>query len=85
MSRLTIVLARVETETEVVRERRTDLGEAPIMREVPRPVACVWLRSGTAADVEKASTFAATEGYIVYTYPTTERDPLGRAKAEVVG
>lgn len=37
VSRLTIILARVEVDIEIVRVRRTDLGERPITREVPLP------------------------------------------------
>lgn len=43
----------------------------------------MWLREGSADDIARASTYAAREGYAVFTYPAAERDPLGRAKREV--
>jgi hypothetical protein len=83
----TIVLAWTEVGAEVVRQRRVDLGESPIMREVIIPHAAVWLNKGTLLDVAKAQAYAAREtdkAIRVLTYPTTERDPLGRAKADVL-
>lgn len=88
MNRTTIVLAWVLEDFEVVRERRADLGERPITRRVLVPKAAVWLKRGSAADVLRAQTYADKEtGYKirVFTYPTNERDPLGRAKREVLG
>lgn len=78
-----IVLARVDEDFKVVRERRTDLGERPDMERVDKPVAMMWKNDGDAADVEKAKAYAATEGYTVFTYKG-ERDPLGRAKRDVL-
>lgn len=44
--------------------------------------ALVYLTEGNSEDVGKACEFADKEGYAVYLYPTTENDPLGRAKWE---
>lgn len=79
-----IVVAWVEEEVEVVRARRTDLGEAPVTRTVSVGKAVVWLRRGGATDVEKARAYALPEGKRVFTYPKSEKDPLGRARREVV-
>lgn len=79
----TIVLARLVDDVEVVRERRTDLGERPLMREVKKAEAMVWLNKGDWSDVVKARAFAESEGYRVFLYETSERDPIGRAKAEI--
>lgn len=59
--------------------------------------AAVWLNRGSAADYEEARAYAAaenekrarsgdqTQGSMrVFVYPTTERDPLGRAKRDVM-
>jgi hypothetical protein len=79
------VVAWRTTEVEVVRARRTDLGERPITRAVEVGHAAVWLNRATPADVEKARVFAAQEeGRRVFCYPTSERDPLGRARKEVL-
>lgn len=43
--------------------------------------AAVWLRRGGEFDIARANAWADTEGYRVFTFPTDERDPLGRAKA----
>lgn len=62
-----------------------DMGARPGMRAVTIGKACMWLNRGTDGDVEKAKAYAATKpGYRVFVYPTSERDPLGRAKAAVV-
>ena len=80
----TIVLARLEEDFRVIEYRRTDLGERPLMERIDKPVACIWLNAGSDDDVSKAQKYAATAGYTVYTYATSERDPLGRAKKDIV-
>jgi hypothetical protein len=79
----TIVLARLVDDVEVVRQRRTDLGERPVTRAVKRAEALVWLLRGNPDDAEKARAFADREGWRVILYPTSEHDPLARAKAEL--
>jgi hypothetical protein len=84
---VTIVLAWVVPDFEVVRERRRDLGERPEMKEIKVPKAVVWLKSGDDADIEKAKAYASKETeyeIAVFTYPTSEKDPLGKAKREVL-
>lgn len=83
-SRACIVLVRIEMETVVAGSYRHDLGEAPKLSQIARARALVWLRSGDDYDLEKAKVFATREGYQVRVYPTTERDPLGRAKTEAL-
>ena len=80
-----IVLAWLRPDVEVVRARRTDLGERPFTREVMRPEALVWLRHGTEADIPKARGYAATQGYTVFTFPPSEKDPLGAARLRISG
>lgn len=91
----TIVIAWVEKDFEVVRERRRDLGELPDLREVSVPKAAVWVLQGTAEDEQKARTYAAAQKdrqAFVFVYPKVwqsgqkveEPDPLGRAKAAVL-
>ncbi len=81
-----IVVAWLVQDFEVVRHRRADLGERPEMREVSRPAAAVWLLRGTQEDLEKAQKYTTSLDPVatVYQYPTTERDPLGRAKRDVL-
>ncbi len=45
-----IIIAWTDSDIEFVRERRTDLGERPVMRDVIVAKACVWLHNGTADD-----------------------------------
>lgn len=61
-----------------------DLGERPTMRPVRNAKACMWLNRGTDADVEKARAYAAKDGHHVLTFPPSEHDPLGVAKASVL-
>ena len=74
----TIVLVKVE---EVQAGRRFD-GRLWRPHPSERTVrAAVWLRRGSGFDVPKAHEFADREGYRVFLCPTSERDPLGAAKA----
>ena len=50
----------------------------------PEGKACVWLNRGTGRDVEKAKAYAKIGGHHVLLYPTTEPDPLGKAKVDVL-
>lgn len=56
-----IVVAWTTTEIEVVQARRADLGEKPITREVKVGRACMWVREGAQADLEKARAWAAAQ------------------------
>lgn len=60
-------------------------------RAVPRAMTAMWLNQGTAADVKRAKQYLVTdrppEGATfsgVFTYPTTEKDPLSRAKRDAL-
>lgn len=47
--------------------------------------ALVWLRRGTEADAKKAQAYAESDSlceYQVHQYPTTEKEPLQRARKE---
>ncbi len=85
-----IVLAWTDDSMEVVRERRTDLGERPDMRPVKVAKTVMWLNEGTPTDVKKAKAHAATAdlgdgGPVrVYTYPLSEMDPRSRAAKSVL-
>lgn len=81
---LCIVLARVEQEQIIDKHGRIDLGERHTFRAVPRPVAVVWANHGGERDVKRAESFALAEGYRVLSYPASEPDPLGRARADVM-
>lgn len=82
----TIVVARVEmtgirkTGRQVMRDRNW----FPEIEAAPEAKTCIWLNAGTPDDVESARTFAAKEGYTVFTYPTDDPDPRGRASREVM-
>lgn len=86
----TIVIAWTDTEMRYDHEQRATK---------PTRVAktAMWLNRGSAADYEKARAYVAgenekrarsgdrTQGPMrVFVYPTTERDPLGRAKRDVL-
>lgn len=46
--------------------------------------ACIWKHRATKADLEKARTFAHQDGWLVFVYPETEKDPLQKARDAVV-
>ena len=81
-----IVYARAEKTKLVLTGRtiRRDHNYFPEMAVTWEGRAGMWLRHGTEADVAKAKASLAAEGYTVLTYPTTERDPLGKARDAVV-
>lgn len=79
-----IIIAWTDSDSEFVHERRTDLGERPVIRDVTIVKACVWLNEGTAADVEKAHAYADPRGYKVFTYPFDVADALGTARAAML-
>ena len=53
----------------------------PQFEPAPEAKAAMWLRNGTDADVEKAISANARDGWKVYTFDKSERDPLGKARA----
>ena len=65
---------------------RIDLEERGEFEDVDRPVAAMWLNSGTDADVEKARAHARTidETARVFTFAADESDPIGAAKRAIV-
>jgi hypothetical protein len=80
-----IVLGWVETKLEVVGTHRADLGELPNLKQVIVPKVLMWLNKGSEKDLEKAHSYAKAQKdqtVLVFTYPKTEKDPLGRAKKE---
>lgn len=86
--RKTIVIAWVDTVSEPIdwHSCRIDLGERPKFKRVLRPHAVTWLLAGTTEDITKAWQYAdreVTTGQ-VYTFPTSETDPLGAARAKIL-
>ena len=79
-----IVVARIEIVQECAGTDGIDLGYRPVMRDVPICKAAVWKSNATDEDLEKAVTFAMSEGYTVLEYPVGERKPLERAKREML-
>jgi hypothetical protein len=80
-----IVLARLVEDQRIKKLGQVDIGRPHIWESFLHPEAVMWLNKGTAADVEKAKAYASRDGYTVFIYPVTEKDPLGRAKREIQG
>ena len=79
---MTIVIARTE-KTKMVKTGRTvqrDLNYYPEFEFQDEGHAAIWLNEGNADDLRKACAYAEREGYKVFTFPTSEPDPLGKAK-----
>lgn len=82
-----IVCAKLEDDVEVVRPGQPDIGIAPKFKTVKKVMAMSWLCEGDESDVDKAEAWTKTkegEAYTVFCYPTTENDPLGRAKKDLL-
>lgn len=82
----TIVVAKVYVEQIVSNPGgyRADLGDRPKFTDIQVPRAMVWLNVGDAEDIVNAKLWAAREGYVVFCYDVSERDPLGRAKLDIL-
>lgn len=80
-----IVIAWPDETMELVDPGAPDIGRSAKFTARPIGKAAMWLRRGTPADLEKARAYCATEpGRRAYSYPISERDPLGRARREVI-
>lgn len=62
----------------------SDLGRRPKMKDVRVSRAAMWANQGSAEDEAKARAYAAKEAGMVFCYPLSERDPIGRAKADAL-
>ncbi len=63
---------------------KRDLNWFPEFEACEEAHAVIWLNAGTASDIASAEKYAATDGKTVRVYPMTERDPLGRARMEIM-
>jgi hypothetical protein len=88
VEKFTIVLAWAEdTFVHDGMPYQADLGHAPRMVPCRKTSAAVWLNAGGAADLAKANAYAAADKdkqVYVYTFPCAEKDPLGRARKQVL-
>ena len=85
MANRTIVIAWTETEQHWDGEAfAADMGHIGGLVDVKVARACIWLNSGTAADIKRAKAYAKTEGHAVYTFSTKNGDPLGAAKRKAL-
>ncbi len=83
-----IVLVKPEVEAEAIpgeftTTRGDGINAVAKLREKTIYKAAMWLRKATEADLPKARTFAASEGYQVVMCPSDERNPIAYAKAKV--
>lgn len=84
MPRMTIVLAWLDDDVAIVRQRRADLGERPETRPVKIAKACIWILDGTQDDVAAALAYAdrykMDPTTRVYTMPVTTVDPQAEGR-----
>jgi len=66
------------------RQVMRDMNWFPEFRAEWEGRAAMWLRDGEPSDLEKARAYAAPEGRAVFTFPKSEKDPLGKARAAVI-
>lgn len=78
-----IVLAWLDEDCVMVQEGQPDIGRPHKFKEVPKPMAAMWLGTGTEADVVKAKAYSSKDGRTVFTYHG-EKDPLVRARADIL-
>lgn len=86
----TIVVAWTEDAREIApgqRPWRHDLGERPKLVDVKKVHAAMWLNRGGVADVDRARAYVRQtqrDTGRVFVYPLEEKDPLGRARRDVL-
>ncbi len=86
---VTVVVAWTEDTQEIAPGQKTwrhDLGERPKLVDVKKPHAAMWVNAGSQADIASANRWIAKDHPDtgrVFVYPTTESDPLGRARRNV--
>lgn len=73
-----IVVARIEEHQQGRTFAGRPWGPQVTVREAR---AAVWLKAGGDFDLGAANRWADAEGWVVYTFPLAEQDPLGAAKA----
>lgn len=87
---VTIVVAWTEDTQEIApgqRPWRHDLGERPKLVQAKKAHAAMWRNRGGRADIDKAHAYSRKENPDtgkVYVYPVTEKDPLGRARRDIL-
>lgn len=87
---ITVVVAWMEDTQEIAPGQKTwrhDLGERPKLIDVKKPHAAMWVNEGTPVDADKAYVYVKKEhpdSGRVLIYPMTEKDPLGRARRDVL-
>lgn len=86
---ITVVLAWLVPDFIVVKEGRRDLGERPTIKETVKAASVIWINKGTEVEIESAKrhierTAKDYDQITFFVYPTSERDPLGRAKADLL-
>jgi hypothetical protein len=87
-----IVIAWKTDDFEVVGTARVDLGERHKTRPIVVAKAVMWSRKDSDKDLASAEAYAKnpppttypTYDYRVFVYPATERDPLERARRDVL-
>lgn len=87
-----IVIAWKTDDVEVVGTARVDLGERHKTRPIVVAKAVMWSRKDSDKDLASAEAYAKnpptttypTYDYRVFVYPATERDPLERARRDVL-
>jgi hypothetical protein len=66
------------------RERFDGVNWRYKMESCPKAEALVWKSDARLEEIAKAEEFADKEGYSVISFPTTEVDPIGKAKQLVM-
>jgi len=88
MAMMQIVLALTDTDVVPTDKWTTSRGDginaAKVLATVKTAKACMWKRRGNAADLYKATEYALKNGFELFTFPMTEKDPLGAAKRLVL-
>lgn len=80
----TIVLTKVESELlHDGKPYAADLGQRPRLIERPRVLAVVWANKATLRDLASATAYAERDGWTLHIMSSSERDPLGSARAKV--
>jgi hypothetical protein len=89
-STITVVAAWTDDTQEIAPGQkmwRHDMGERPKFVDVKKPHSVIWANNGVEADITRAQAWVSKsypDTGRVFVYPVTEKDPLGRARHEIL-
>jgi hypothetical protein len=91
MEKFIIVLAWKAEDFKVIKPGQSDIGIPAKIQKIEIGKSAIWLDRGSNEDLEKANSYAnrpesigGIPGTKVFTYPLSEKNPLERARKDIL-